>query len=99
MDALRSWALACYQLGLRRDAVFRRGGALVIRWAADKRGELLYLDFAQDSFRGWELTPAGETLAECITRHARAARDLRWSAAGTAPLRFSPESQPASSAQ
>jgi hypothetical protein len=99
MEALGGWALKCYDLALKHNAVFGKGGAMVIQWVADRNGDLLQLDFATDSFRGWEINAKGETLADCITRLAREGK-VRWSLTGVAPLRLSPtvgeapESQP-----
>jgi len=93
MEALRGWALTCYDIGLRHNPIFARGGTVIIRWTADRGGDLLQLDFATDTFRGWEINPAAETLADCVSRLARAGK-IRWSASGTAPLRFSPTRAP-----
>jgi hypothetical protein len=89
MDAIRKWALTCYQLGLKHNPVFSKGGNMVVRWTADRDGNLLYFDFAADTFGSWEVAPSGENLAGCISRSIRSER-IQWSAAGTAPLRFSP---------
>jgi hypothetical protein len=89
MEALGGWALKCYDLALKHNPVFGKGGAVVVRWAADRNGDLLHLDFATDSFRGWEINAKGETLADCITQMAREGK-VRWSPTGVAPLRLSP---------
>jgi hypothetical protein len=90
MEAIRKHALRCYELGMKHNAeAFGKGGRMVVRWTADRDGNLLYFDFAADSFGSWEMNPAGETLAGCISRSVKTER-LRWSTSGTAPLRFSP---------
>ncbi len=63
---------------------------MAIHWAADRNGDLLQLDFATDSFRGWEINAKGETLADCIARLAEK-NTIRWSDRGSAPLRLLPE--------
>ncbi len=91
MEVLRKWTLECYDLGLKHNEVFARGGSLLIRWHADKAGDLLHLDFAVDSFQGWEINDTGETLASCVTSRAReAGSKVRWSLEGAAPLRLAP---------
>jgi len=89
LDALRDWALACYRLGVAHDPAFPREGSVLIRWDADREGSLMRLDFAVDSFRGWQINAQGDTLADCISKRAQARTELRWSASGSAPLRFS----------
>jgi hypothetical protein len=91
MEALGGWALKCYDIALKHNSIFGRGGNVVIRWAADRNGDLLHLDFATDTFRGWEINSQGETLADCITRAAREGK-VRWSPTGLAPLRLRPAS-------
>ncbi|MCC6750851.1 MAG: hypothetical protein IT371_24550 [Deltaproteobacteria bacterium] len=86
-EALRDWATNCFERGLRHSPVFARGGTVVVAWSADRRGDLLQLEFPADSFRGWEIDAQGETLADCIVRKARQG-SVRWSRTGTAPLRF-----------
>jgi len=89
MEAIRKWALSCYQLALKHNPVFSKGGTMVVRWNADQDGNLLFFDFATDTFGSWEVAPSGETLAACISRRIKAEK-IRWSSSGTAPLRFSP---------
>ncbi len=89
MEAIRRWALRCYDVGLKHNPVFAKGGSMVVRWNADRDGNLLYFDFAADTFGSWEAAPSGETLAACISRSVKAEK-IRWSSSGTAPLRFSP---------
>lgn len=107
-QALRAWASACRERGAQQNPVFDKEGTLVISWVADREGELLQLEFPVDSFRGWEVAP-GLTFAECIVQQARQGK-LRWSRAGTAPLRLlaveaarsapaAPQSQPAAASQ
>jgi hypothetical protein len=93
MEELQRLALECYNLGLKHNPVFGKGGAIVIRWTADRNGDLLSMDFVEDSFRGWEVNTGGQTMAECITKGAQKS-DVRWSRTGYAPLRFSPAGQP-----
>ena len=89
-EALLRWVEECRELGVAREPeVFARAGEVVIRWAADRAGDLLRLEFPADSFRGWEVA-RGQTLADCVVEKAQQA-DLRWSREGTAPLRI-PES-------
>ena len=89
LEALQRWTRECYETGLRHDPIFARGGHLLVRWQADRRGDLLFMDFALDSFRGWGINPAGETLADCVVARAREAKVI-WSRSGSAPLRLHP---------
>lgn len=91
-QALREAVLACYNLGLGHNReVFARGGAVVVRWAADRAGDLLSLDFTQDSFSGWEVD-GKQTFADCVTGRVEQSQVL-WSAEGTAPFRLAPEAE------
>jgi hypothetical protein len=92
MEALQRAALGCYNQGLKHNPIFAKGGTIVIRWAADRSGDLLRMDFVEDSFRGWGINAKEESLADCITNAARAAKVL-WSSEGTAPMRFKPDEQ------
>jgi hypothetical protein len=87
LAALQRWTRECYDLGLRHDPIFARGGRLLVKWQADREGHLLSMDFMVDSFRGWALNAAGETLADCVVARARDA-PVRWSQSGSAPLRL-----------
>jgi hypothetical protein len=91
-------ALRCYNKALTHNPIFSRGGVLVVRWRADANGDLLSLDYVRDSFGDWEIDSAGQTMASCIAKRLESST-VRWSRAGTAPLRFSGDdaaSQPAS---
>jgi len=90
MEEVLTAAQACYDQGLRHNPIFAKGGAIVIRWSADVNGDLLSMDFTEDSFRGWAINAREETMADCITRRAREVEVL-WSRSGAAPLRFKPE--------
>lgn len=88
--ALSRYALGCYRSGLDlHPEVFGRGGQIVIRWHADRKGDLLRLDFVSDSFGSWEVNARDESMARCIVRQAQDAK-LRWSREGWAPLRLQP---------
>ena len=87
--ALQRWTHECYEAGLRHDPIFAKGGRLLVRWQADRLGRLLSMDFVVDSFRGWAINAAGETLADCVVAAARSA-SITWSMSGTAPLRLNP---------
>lgn len=89
--ALSRFALACYRSGLHENPeIFARGGQIVIRWHADRKGDLLRLDFVTDTFGSWEVNARDESMAQCIVRQARGAK-LRWSREGWAPLRLQPQ--------
>jgi hypothetical protein len=90
MEALQQAALGCYNQGLKHNPIFGKGGTIVIRWSADRSGDLLRMDFVEDSFRGWGINAKEESLADCITNTARKARVL-WSSEGAAPMRFKPD--------
>jgi hypothetical protein len=94
MEALQQAALGCYNQGLRHNPVFAKGGVIVIRWAADRGGDLLRMEFSEDSFRGWAIDDQDHTMADCITRAARGAKVL-WSRSGSAPMRFKPAAEDA----
>jgi hypothetical protein len=94
---LGRYALACYRAGLgQHPEVFARGGQIVIRWHADRKGDLLRLEFVSDSFGSWEVNARDESMAQCIVRRARGAK-LRWSREGWAPLRLRPHAGAATS--
>jgi hypothetical protein len=89
LAALQRWARECYELGLKHNPVFAKGGQLLVRWEADRRGQLLFMDFVVDSFRGWPVDAAGATLADCVVGRAREA-PVFWSRTGSAPFRLQP---------
>lgn len=93
LAALRQWTHDCYELGLKHDPIFAKGGRLLVRWQADRRGQLLFMDFVVDSFRGWPIDAAGATLADCVVGRAREATVI-WSRSGSAPFRLQPAAPP-----
>lgn len=90
MEALREYTLDCYNSGLKHDEIFARGGSVVIRWAADRNGDLLRVDFATNSFRGWEINERGESMEDCIVKKSKTSK-VKWSKEGMAPMRISPQ--------
>ncbi|MCA9671689.1 MAG: hypothetical protein KC503_39090 [Myxococcales bacterium] len=98
--ALAGWALACFQRGLDHNAsVFRKGGVLVMRWWADRSGDLLRVSVERDTFRGWEVDKAGTSFADCVVHAARASKKIQWPRSGVAALRLSPPGVPSPASQ
>lgn len=97
-QGLLEWAQQCYAQGAGYNPIFARGGSVLVRWTADREGNLLRLEFVDDTFGRWEIDATGATMADCISLKARQGKvawsdKIEWSSKGVAPLRFSPSEE------